>query len=67
MQLDTIPGVNPRRGEHGRGHRVDMSRFPNADHLVPWAGMCPGSNESAGKRRNPRTRKGNPILRSTLT
>ena len=44
-----------------------MTRFPNADHLASWGGMCPGSNESAGKRRQSRTRKGNPILRSTLT
>jgi len=46
---------------------TDMTRFPNADHLVSWAGMCPGSNESAGKRRNSRTRKGNQTLRGTLT
>ncbi len=44
-----------------------MTRFPNADHLVSWAGMCPGSNESAGKRRSARCRKGNQTLRGMLT
>jgi len=44
-----------------------MARFPNADHLVSWAGMCPGANESGGKRRTTRTRKGNQTLRRTLT
>jgi transposase len=67
-QLDTIPGINERAAENIVAViGVDMSRFPNADHLVSWGGMCPGSNESAGKRRTARTRKGNPILRSTLT
>jgi len=67
-QLDTIPGVNLRVSEAIVAVTgTDMSRFPNADHLVSWGGMCPGSHESAGKRRNARTRKGNPILRSALT
>lgn len=67
-QLDTIPGVNQRVAEVIVAVAgTDMTRFPNADHLVSWAGMCPGSNESAGKRRTSRTRKGNPILRGTLT
>lgn len=67
-QLDTIPGVNQRTAENVVAViGTDMTRFPNADHLVSWGGMCPGSNESAGKRRSSRTRKGNTILRSTLT
>ncbi len=67
-QLDTIPGVNQRVAEVIVAVAgADMTRFPNADHLVSWAGMCPGSNESAGKRRTSRTRKGNPMLRGTLT
>ena len=67
-QLDTIPGVNQRTAENIVAViGTDMPRFPNADHLVSWGGMCPGSNESAGKRRHSRTRKGNSILRSTLT
>jgi transposase len=45
---------------------VDLSRFPTAAHLASWAGMCPGSDESAGKRRSGRTRKGNPWLRTAL-
>jgi len=67
QQLDTIPGVSQRNAENIVAViGTDMSRFPNADHLVSWGGMCPGSNESAGKRRHSRTRKGNSILRSTL-
>jgi transposase len=67
-QLDTIPGINQRTAENVIAViGTDMTRFPNADHLTSWGGMCPGSNESAGKRRNSRTRKGNSILRSTLT
>jgi transposase len=45
---------------------TDMSRFPTAGHLVSWAGLCPGSNESAGKRKSTRLRKGAPWLKSTL-
>ena len=37
---------------------TDMSRFPTAGHLASWAGMCPGNNESAGKRRSARTSVG---------
>jgi hypothetical protein len=43
-----------------------MGRFPNADSLVSWAGMCPRSDESAGKRRSTRIRKGAPWLKTTL-
>jgi len=67
-QLDTIPGVSQRTAEVLVAEvGTDMARFPNADHLVSWAGMCPGANESGGKRRNTRTRKGNQTLRRTLT
>lgn len=45
---------------------VDMSRFPTAGHLVSWAGLCPRMDESAGKRRNTRIRKGAPWLKTTL-
>ena len=41
----------------------DMSRFPTAGHLVAWSGLCPGQNESAGKRKRSRLRKGAPWLR----
>jgi len=45
---------------------IDMSRFPTAAHLCSWAGLCPGNNESAGKRTSGRTTKGNKQLKSTL-
>ena len=45
---------------------TDMSRFPTDGHLCAWAGVSPGDNESAGKRRHSKTRKGNQLLRSTL-
>ena len=44
----------------------DMSRFPTAGHLLAWAGMCPGHNESAGKRKSSRLRKGAPWLKTML-
>jgi transposase len=66
-RLDTIPGV-ARRSAEGMLAEIgtDMSRFPTAGHLASWAGMCPGSNESAGKRRSGRTRKGNRQVRTIL-
>src|SRR4030088_3159838 len=44
----------------------DMSRFPTAGHLVAWSGLCPGQNESAGKRKSSRLRKGAPWLKTML-
>jgi transposase len=44
----------------------DMSRFPSEGHLISWAGMCPRNDESAGKRRSNRVRKGSPWLKTTL-
>jgi transposase len=67
-QLDTIPRVSERVAEVVVAEvGTDMTRFPSAAHLTSWGGMCPGSNESAGKRRGARTRKGSPTLRRTLT
>ena len=43
-----------------------MSRFPTSAHLISWAGFCPRSDESAGKRRSTRIRKGAPWLKTTL-
>jgi transposase len=43
-----------------------MSRFPTAGHLASWSGMCPGNNESAGKRKSGKTRKGNKWLRMAM-
>ena len=45
---------------------TDMSRFPSHAHLISWAGICPRSDESAGKRRSTRLRKGAPWLKTTL-
>jgi len=45
---------------------IDMSRFPTAGHLISWAGLCPKNDQSAGKRRSTRMKKGAPWLKSTL-
>jgi transposase len=65
--LISIPGIshtaaNVMLSEIG----TDMSRFPTAGHLVSWAGLCPRSDESAGKRRSTRLRKGGQWLKTTL-
>ncbi len=49
--LDMIPGVARRTAELLLAEiGIDMSRFPSASHLAKWARLCPGNNESAGKR-----------------
>jgi transposase len=66
-RLATIPGVGRRTAEVLVAEiGTDMRRFPTPAHLASWAGMCPGNNESGGKRRSGKTRKGSPWLRSTL-
>lgn len=45
---------------------ADMTRFPTAGHLASWAGVCPGSNESAGRVKSTKTRPGNPYLKGAL-
>ena len=45
---------------------VDVDQFPAASHLASWAGLCPGNNESGGKRKSGKTRKGNAWLRRAL-
>lgn len=65
--LVSIPGVSQLSAltilsEIGR----DMTRFPTAGHLIAWAGLCPGQNESAGKRKRTRLRKGAPWLKTML-
>ena len=61
--LDTIPGVARQTAEIIVSEiGIDMSRFPSAAHLAAWAGVAPGNNESAGKRRSGKTRKGNQAL-----
>lgn len=62
--LQTVPGINVISAilllvEIG----VDMDRFGSKDRLASWAGMCPGNNESAGKQKHGRTRKGNQVIR----
>jgi transposase len=65
--LDSIPGINQRAAEGILAEiGIDMTRFPTAGHLASWAGMCPGNNESAGKRLSGKTRKGSPWLRQLL-
>jgi transposase len=66
-RLCAIPGVSflsatAILAEIGR----DMSRFPTAGHLIAWAGLCPGQNESAGKRKSSRLRRGAPWLKTML-
>ena len=66
--LDSIPGIGRWSAEVILAEiGPDMSRFPTAGHLASWAGRCPGHDESAGKRRSGRTRKGSPWLRVMLT
>ena len=69
-QLDllmTLPGI-----DHGAARALlielgpDVQVFPSARHCAAWAGLAPGNNESAGKRRHGNTRKGNPFLRTLL-
>jgi transposase len=65
--LDTIPGVARETAEMLVAEiGTDMSRFPSAGHLAAWAGLAPGNDESAGKRRSGKTRPGAPWLRSGL-
>jgi len=65
--LDTIPGVARRTAETIVAEiGTNMDQFPSAAHLCSWAGLCPGQNESAGKRKSGKTRKGNKKLRSAL-
>jgi transposase len=65
--LDTIPGVGRETAQVIVSEiGTDMSRFPTANHLASWAGVAPGNNESAGKRRSGKTRKGNKVLCAAL-
>ena len=67
QRLITIPGVGRRTAEVLIAEiGVDMRRFATAAHLASWAGMCPGNQESGGKRRSGRARKGNAALRAAL-
>ena len=66
-RLDSIPGINRRTAEVIIAEvGVDMSAFPTAAHLASWAALCPGNNESAGKHKSGKTRKGNRWLHTAL-
>ena len=67
QRIQTIPGIGRRTAEILVAEiGTELTRFPSAGHLASWAGVCPGNDESAGKRRSGRTRKGSPWLRSAL-
>ena len=66
-QIQELPGIGNTSAETIISViGADMSRFPTDKHISKWAGLCPGNNESAGKRKSGRTTKGNALLRSTL-
>ncbi len=66
-RLDSIPGVGRRIAETIEAEMgSDMSRFPSEAHLASWAGLSPGLNESAGKRKSAKTRKGSSALKVAL-
>ncbi len=65
--LCTIPGIGERTAENVIAEiGLDMSVFPTAQHLASWAGQCPGNDQSAGKRRSGKTRKGSKWLNLAL-
>jgi transposase len=65
--LDTIPGIGETVAQIIVAEiGVDMERFPTDHHVASWAGMCPGNNESAGKRKSAKTTKGSRYLRAGL-
>jgi len=67
QMLDEIPGIDCRAAQNVLAEiGTDMSRFPTSGHLAAWAGLCPGNNQSAGKRRSGRMRQGNRWLKATF-
>jgi transposase len=65
--LKGVPGFGDRTAQNVLAEiGVNMGQFPSHDHLSSWAGMCPGNNESAGKRKSGKTTKGSRWLRQTL-
>lgn len=67
QRITGMPGLGRRNTEEILAEiGSDMTRFPSAGHLSSWARICPGNNESAGKRRSGRTGHANPWLRSAL-
>lgn len=67
-KLEVIPGIGNKSAQSIIAEiGIDMSRFPTANHLCAWAGVAPDNNESAGKRKSSKSRKGNKHLKKTLT
>ena len=65
--IRSVPGVGEVNAEAIVAEiGTDMSRFPTAGHLLSWVGLCPRQDESAGKRRSNRLRRGNPWLKTAL-
>lgn len=65
--VDSVTGIGPDSAKVILSViGTDMSRFPSDAHLSSWAGLSPGNNESAGKRRSGRTTKGNKLLKTTM-
>jgi transposase len=66
--IQTIPGIGEVNASAILAEiGVDMSQFPDEAHLSSWAGVCPGNNESAGKKKSGKTQKGNSFLKGALT
>jgi transposase len=66
-RLDEIPGVGKLTAQAIIAEiGTDMNQFPNEKHLAAWSGVCPGQNESAGKRKSGKTKKGNSNLKKAL-
>ena len=66
-RLNEIPGIQDRTCEDLIAEiGLDMGNFPNAAHLCSWAGMCPGNNESAGKKKSSKTNHGDKHVKATL-
>ncbi|HLV92557.1 MAG TPA: IS110 family transposase [Perlabentimonas sp.] len=65
--LSTIPGVDKEAAAYILSEiGNDMERFPDEQHLASWAGLCPGNNESAGKKKSSRTTHGDKWLKAMI-
>ncbi|GFP30325.1 hypothetical protein HKBW3S44_00240 [Candidatus Hakubella thermalkaliphila] len=65
--VDEIPGIGRRVAEQVLAETgLNMERFPTDAHIASWAGVAPGNNESAGKRKSGKSNKGNKWLKATL-